>query len=154
MSPADEKPPICLYFAGDKQKFCPEVLSQAERCRLVSGNPVAGARFFHLMISLFIKHVLGSQIVQNGRRRMHGLECEYSRGFYGTTDAYYGTVEQQGRLTLHLHMLLWIKGSVSPQQLRNLIMDPSSLFQTKLVRYLESCHQGELITGTLDDVKK
>ena len=154
LSPADEKHPICLYFAGDKQKFCPEVLSQAERRRLVSGNPVAGARFFHLMISLFIKHVLGSQIVQNGRRRMHGLECEYSRGFYGTTDAYYGTVEQQGRLTLHLHMLLWIKDSVSPQQLRNLIMDPSSLFQTKLVRYLESCHQGELITGTLDDVKK
>ena len=154
LSPADEKHPICLYFAGEKQKFCPEVLSQAECHRLPSGNPVAEARFFHLMISLFVKHVLGSQIVQGGKQRMPGLECEYSRGFYGTTDAYYGTVEQQGRLTLHLHMLLWIKDSVSPQRLRELIMDPSSPFQMKLVKYLESCHQGELMTGTLDDVKK
>ena len=27
-------------------------------------------------------------------------------GLYGDTKAFYGTVEQQGQLTLHLHMLL------------------------------------------------
>ena len=38
-------------------------------------------------------------------------------GFYGKTEAYYGTVEQQGRLTLHLHMLLWIKNALPPQDI-------------------------------------
>jgi hypothetical protein len=40
---------------------------------------------------MFIKHVLG-------------VENEHD-GLYGKTAGYYGTVEQQERLTLHLHML-------------------------------------------------
>jgi hypothetical protein len=58
----------------------------------LSKNPVAGARFFHLVVELFIKHVLGV-----GKKHT---------GLYGDTSAYYGTVEQQGRLTLQLHLLL------------------------------------------------
>ena len=46
---------------------------------------------------MFIKHVLGVG--------------EKHRGLYGDTEAFYATVEQQGRLTLHLYMLLWIKGA-------------------------------------------
>ena len=43
---------------------------------------------------MFIKHVLGVDSDHNG--------------VFGPTNAHYGTVEQQGRLTLHLHLLLWI----------------------------------------------
>jgi len=60
---------------------------------------VAGAQFFHFMCELFIKHVLGV-----GKKHP---------GLYGKTTTYYGTVEQQGRLTLHLHLLLWILNSLS-----------------------------------------
>ena len=52
------------------------------------------------MCENFIKHVLGV-----------GMNHP---GYFGGTEAYYGTVEQQGRLTLHLHLLLWIKGALSP----------------------------------------
>ena len=38
-------------------------------------------------------------------------------GLYGDTKAFYGIVEQQGQLTLHLHMLLWIKGCLNPQEM-------------------------------------
>ena len=69
---------------------------------LIANNSVAGARFFKVMVDLFIKHVLGV-----------GLN---RRGLYGETSGYYGTVEQQGRLTLHLHMLLWIKHFLTPQE--------------------------------------
>jgi len=41
---------------------------------------------------MFIKHVLG-------------VGTEHS-GLYGDTSGYYGTVEQQGHLTLHLHTVL------------------------------------------------
>src|ERR1700728_1611209 len=89
---------------------------------------------------MFIKHVLG--VGQN------------HPGLYGKTSAYYATVEQQGRLTLHLHMLLWILNSLSPQEIRDKIMDPNSDFQKKIVEYLESVHVGEFMTGTMDEVKE
>jgi len=104
-SPADNMHPISLYFADTKETFSPELKPNDERYRLISQNPVAGARFFHFMVEMFIKHVLGV-----------GQEHP---GLYGKTAAYYGAVEQQGRLTLHLHMLLWILNSLSPQEIRD-----------------------------------
>jgi len=51
-------------------------------------------------------------------------------------------------------MLLWIMNSLSPQEIRDRIMDPNSDFQKKMVEYLESVHVGEFMTGTMDEVKE
>src|ERR1700730_11215919 len=139
LSPADVKSPICLYYADTNEKFHPQILEDNERYRLIANNPVAGARFFHFMIQAFIKHVLG-------------VGTDHP-GIYGKTSAYYGTVEQQGRLTLHLHMLLWILNALTPKEIRDQIMDKNSDFQKKLVEYLESSHIGEFLTGTFEEVK-
>ena len=139
-SPADNMHPISLYFADTQETFSPELRPDNERYRLIAENPVAGARFFHFVVEMFIKHVLG--VKQN------------HPGLYGKTSAYYATVEQQGRLTLHLHMLLWILNSLSPQEIRDRVMAPNSDFQKKIVQYLESVHIGEFMTGTMDEVKE
>ena len=89
---------------------------------------------------MFIKHVLG-------------VEQDHT-GIYGDTSAYYGTVEQQGRLTLHLHLLLWISGSLTPQEIRDKIMDVDSDFQKKMVKYLESLCMGEFLTGPKVEVSE
>ena len=47
-------------------------------------------------------------------------------------------------------MLLWILNSLSPQEIRDQIIDPNSDFQ----KYLESVHIGEFMTGTTDEVKE
>jgi hypothetical protein len=73
-------------------------------------------------------------------------------GLFGHTEAFYGTVEQQGRLTLHLHQLLW--NAFSPQEIHDRIMGKDSVFQSKLIEYLESAHQGEFTHGTLYDVRE
>ena len=99
---------------------------------------MAAACFFHIIVENFIKHVLG-------------FETKHL-GFYGKTEAYYGTVEQQGRLTLHLHMLLWIKSALSPQDIQDKIMDPESDFQKAMIEYLEAVHKGEFFDGKLEDV--
>ena len=101
---------------------------------------MAAARFFDLMCQAFIKNVLGV--------------CKSHQGIFGETLAYYGTVEQQGRLTLHLHMLVWLKSSLSPQEIRDRIMDRTSDFQKKMVEYLEAVHQGEFFDGQLHDVNQ
>lgn len=139
LSPADIKHPISLYFADTKRTYRPSIpVSSDDAFRLVSRNPVAGARFFHFMVAAFVEHVLG-------------VGTEHS-GLYGDTSAYYGTVEQQGRLTLHLHMLIWIKGSPSPDDARHRIMDTESDFQKTMVEYLEAAYQGDFITGDKEKV--
>jgi hypothetical protein len=133
LSPADTKHPICLYYAGSKTKFEPTFEKEGDRIRKVCSNPVASARFFHFLVEVFVDVVLG-------------VKSNY-RGLYGDTQAYYGTVEQQGRLSLHLHLLLWIKGGLRPQEIRDKIMEPESDFQKRIITWLESCVAGEYFYG-------
>ena len=137
-APADNKHPICLYYANTKEWLYPQLYTSKECYNLIANNPVAGARFFHFMTEMFIKHVLG--VGSN------------HAGLYGDTSGYYGTVEQQGRLTLHLHLLLWISGSLTPQEIRDKIMDVNSDFQKRLVEYLESLCVGQFMTGSKSEV--
>ena len=140
LSPADNKHPLCLYFADNKESFNVKLnRSDDERFRLVANNPVAGARFFNFMVEMFIVHILGF-----GKKR---------RGLYGETSAFYGTVEQQGRLTLHLHMLIWIRGTLPPDEMRRRILDPSSEFRERLVEYLEGAHAGDFMSASLKEVE-
>ncbi|KAH7918708.1 hypothetical protein BV22DRAFT_1024128, partial [Leucogyrophana mollusca] len=108
------------------------------------------------MVQSFITHVLGVSPAKGLGSGQCGTRQRprYSRGFYGSTNAYYGTVEQQGRLTLHLHMLVWIKSALTPQEIRDRIMDPSSDFQKEMVHYLEAVHSGEFVRGTEADVRQ
>ena len=139
-SPADSKHPICLYYADKDIHFTHKLRSVSERDMLVLSNLVAAARFFDYMVKMVIKHVLGVG--------------ETHPGLYGETSAYYGTVEQQGRLTLHMHMMLWIKGAMSPQKICERLMSHDSQFEEALKRYLEAAHAGEFITGSMDDVRE
>ncbi|KAF5320379.1 hypothetical protein D9758_018383 [Tetrapyrgos nigripes] len=139
LSPADHLHPISLYFADTKTTFTPEIRSYNERYKLIAENPVAAAKFFNFMVEMFLLHILG-------------VKAKHS-GIFGDTAAYYGTVEQQGRLTLHLHLLLWIRAAITPQQMRDRIMSNDSEFQQALIDYLESVHRGEFLTGSHAEIK-
>ncbi|KAH9889758.1 hypothetical protein C8Q73DRAFT_747544 [Cubamyces lactineus] len=66
------------------------------------------------------------------------------RGLFGKCDAYFGTVEAQGRGTLHCHMLIWLEGHPSPQRMRDLMLD-SQKYQEDMFRWLESIVKCELL---------
>ena len=138
ISPVDSKSPICLYFASGDEKFEVKLRCRNERLLLIANNPVASARFFHFTVQLFIRHVLG-------------VGTDHP-GLFGKTSAYYGTVEQQGRLTLHLHLLLWISGALSPDEIRKRLTDSDSIFQCLIIEYLENAHVGEFLTGSKEEV--
>ena len=139
LSPADIQHPICIYFADTKEKFNPALIAYDERARLVCQNPVAGARFFDFMVQMFLTDVLG-------------VQADNREGFYGPTSGYYGTVEQQGRLTLHMHMLLWIAGNLNPDEMRTKILNEDSAWRKSLLNWLEKCHSGDFLSGTHADV--
>jgi hypothetical protein len=138
ISPADVKHPLCIYFADKNEKFEVKILPYDECMRLICRNPVAGARFFDFMVKLFISEILGIDVKE--------------AGLYGVAKAYYGTVEQQGRLTLHLHMLIWLLGNLTPQEMRERILDKNSGWQKRLIAWFESCHYGEFMTGTQEEI--
>ena len=139
LSPADIQHPICIYFSDTKEKFNPTLVAYDDRARLVCQNPVAGARFFDFMVQTFLTDVLGAQ-------------ADNREGFYGPTSGYYRTVEQQGRLTLHMHMLLWIAGNLNPEQMRAKILSEDSEWRKSLLSWLEKCHSGDFLSGTHADV--
>ncbi|KAL6304470.1 hypothetical protein BKA93DRAFT_733064, partial [Sparassis latifolia] len=72
-------------------------------------------------------------------------------GLFGRTTAYYETVESQGHLTLHLHLLLWIASCLSLQEIRDQLL-ADDVFCMQLIQWLESSHTGDFSIGSMDDI--
>ena len=129
INPADIHTPIMSILTGEH--IDPEYvyesssldLNKFQRMIRVAKNPAAAAVFFDLMITNIIENIL-----RYGKTEP---------GLFGPCTGYYGTVEAQGRGTLHCHMLIWIKGNDNPSALtEKLISD--GLFRDKMVRWVDS----------------
>lgn len=107
---------------------------------LVANNPVVGAKFFNIYIQTFIKSILG---YEPGCKNVKS-------GVLGVVKAHYGCVEAQGRGTLHCHMLVWIKGSLDPNKLKQKLMpDRNGEFEKQLAAYLQ--HSIQTSVPTFDE---
>ena len=133
LNPSDRDHPLVRLYAGHEinieDRMRGEELSRWQRSIIAARNPSACARFFHTMISNFIKIIL-----RYGRP---------GKGLFGKCKAYYGTVEAQGRGTLHCHMLIWLEGHPSPQKLREK-MHSSESYRELMFQWLESVIKCEL----------
>ena len=137
INPADIYNPMLAVMAGMDPKEW-QKKSIHERACFVAQNPGPAARFFDLNIRTFIEVIL----------RYGDLEG----GLFGHCSAYYAMVEAQGRGTLHCHMLVWLKGNPSPQQLRDQMIE-STDFRTTMFKWLESIIFCEL-PGTTEPIKE
>jgi hypothetical protein len=115
INPADAHNPIAQLLAGrdiDLNKII-DCLDKADkegtaRANLLAINPVAGAQFFHLMITKFLEIILGT-------KRASKI------GVLGKVVGWYAVVEAQVCSSLHLHLLIWIKGApASPLDMTDL----------------------------------
>ncbi|CAF1357094.1 unnamed protein product, partial [Adineta steineri] len=124
---ADIHSPVALYFAGvnlDLDKILPEALGTSyDRAKIVATHPVATAKFFNCLIKNILKYlILG--------------------GVLGPTKAYFGTVENQGRGSLHIHLLIWLNHEFTPAHLKEQIQNED--FREKLLKYLEDIVKEDL----------
>ncbi|CAF4300047.1 unnamed protein product, partial [Adineta steineri] len=105
--------------------------STYERAQIIASHPVATARFFNVLISSILK-------------------CMVEKGVLGPIKAYFGTVENQGRGSLHLHILMWLDHDLTPSQLKELVQNEE--FRKGLLNYLEDIVKQDLsnfdISGT------
>ncbi|CAF1369206.1 unnamed protein product [Adineta steineri] len=129
INPADINSRVALYFAGidlDLDAIIPNNLpSTYQRAEIIASHPVSTAKFFHRLVTTIIETMI------------------LGEGVLGPVKAYYGTVENQGRGSLHLHMLIWLDHKYTPSQLRKNIKDEQ--FRNNLRDYLE-----DIISEDLD----
>jgi hypothetical protein len=133
INPDDLNDPIAQVLAGaeidlncfDKNSGP----SSSLRAQTIAQDPYAAAHFFTFLIRAIICSLF--QIRVSGGHRI-----ESDLGIYGNVSAYFGTVESQGRGTLHLHMLLWLVGNPSPDRMKELLRLPE--FREKVSRYIAS----------------
>ena len=135
----DQNNSISIYHGSEDTTIFPQIFKKEEHTKLIGNNATVCAQFFKFMVDAFVKHVLG---VDSGHE---GRFCEI--------EGYYETVEEQGHLTLHLHSMLWIKGLLTPRQIRDRLTSKDSTFQKSLIEYLNGCHNGEFLKGVQAEVE-
>jgi hypothetical protein len=87
-----------------------------------TSNPVAVADFFHHACKAIFGGLLASNTGQIG--------------ILGEVSNHYGVMESNGRGILHLHALVWVRGNLSFNTLRNRVLEDPA-FAASMVSYLE-----------------
>ncbi|CAF4095943.1 unnamed protein product [Rotaria magnacalcarata] len=68
--------------------------------------------------------------------------CMVEKGVLGPIKVYFGTVENQGRGSLHLHVLMWLDHDLTPSQLKESVKNEE--FRNGLLGYLEDIIKQDL----------
>ena len=127
INPVDIHGRVAIYFVGvdlDLDTILPEAISSTyERAQIIASHSVATARFFNVLISSILK-------------------CMVEKGVLGPSKAYFGTVENQGRGSLHLHIRMWMDHDLTPSKLRELVQNEE--FRNGLISYLEDIIKQDL----------
>lgn len=132
LNPSDTGDPIAQVIAGeeiDLDNF--EKTSgpnSDQRSMNISEDPYAAAKFFHFIIQVIIEELFG---VKAGGQ---GHSIKRNEGIFGEVAAYVGTVEAQGRGTLHLHIVVWLSGALSSSEMKEALQ--SDKFRRKVSTYI------------------
>lgn len=117
INPDDLHDPIAQIFAGeeiDLDAFCRTVgPDKRTRACNIARNGYAGAKFFRFIIQVTLETLFGIKV--------SGSRVLQDKGVFGYVSAYFGTVESQGRGTLHLHLLVWLKNTPTSTQMKDLL---------------------------------
>jgi hypothetical protein len=133
INPADVYNPLVKFLAGDEidlDNMSPQDVPDYIRQSItIAKNPAVAAQFFNIYMKAFIKTILAYDPKQQDREG----------GALGIATAYYGTVEAQGRGTLHCHMMVWVAGSLNPNEIKAKAMEDggNEEFQKRLISFLE-----------------
>jgi hypothetical protein len=128
-TPNDIHSRIMFKFAGEKidlSQELPCMKTSSYRRKLLVTHPAASAMFFHTVVKAFIESMLGYN-TKCTKGLIPGpimMDDGILGGILGPLDAFYGAVEQQGRLSLHLHLTAWLKNIPRSDKFKELLEQP------------------------------
>jgi len=133
INPPDSQDPIAQVFAGaeiDLDKFCNmDGPTSTQRATNTAEDPFSSTKYFHFVVKCILEILFGIGNKSNGR-------IDRKEGIFGKVQSYVGTVEAQGRGTLHLHMLLWLTDAPSASEMKSVLK--SKAFRKKLVTFIKT----------------
>jgi hypothetical protein len=132
INPSDIHDPIAQVFAGeniDLDSFMSTMgPDKDQRARNIAADPYAAAKFFHFMVRVIFETLFQVKVRQ--------YKVKSGKGVLGRISAYFGTVESQGRGTLHLHLLVWLWHTPNADELTDLLK--SERFRARMVAYIRA----------------
>lgn len=130
VNPADVYNPMVHFLAGSDididNLLSHEVPTYWDQAKLVARNPCIAAEFFHMYINAFMSAILGYDPKQRS----------LTPGILGITRAYYGCVEAQGCGSLHCHMVVWVHGGMTSDQIRERVTADVA-WRDRLIEFLD-----------------
>ena len=130
INPIDYEDPIVQIFAEEKINMDafmdiigPSPNKQAEN---IAKNPFASAFFFKFIIQTTLECLCGIRAL--------GHQVESEMGIFGLVNGYFGVVEAQGRGSLHIHMLLWLKNASDADEMLELLQQAQ--FHERIALYI------------------
>ncbi|RDB23672.1 hypothetical protein Hypma_009540 [Hypsizygus marmoreus] len=148
INPSDTQDPIAQVMAGediDLNKFNSLVGPTAtQRAMNIASDPYASARYFHTVVRLVLETMFGIKV-----KRGHNIERK--EGIFGTVNSYIGTVEAQGRGSLHLHLLLWLTDSPTSSEMQKALADES--FREKMRNFIKQNIRADINNANELDLK-
>lgn len=149
INPSDTQDPIVQVLSGvaiDLDHFCDTLGPNAtERACNVAADPFSSAQFFHLIIGAVIEILFGIQKNPSGRIKRR-------EGIFGWVRGYIGTVEAQGRGTLHLHMMIWLLGAPSADRMQTLLQGEA--FRERVCKYIAAVIKADIDDKTTEEVTR
>ena len=140
INPSDTGDPIAQVIAGDSIDLDSFVRSSGpnseERSRTIAADPYAAAKFFHFVIAALLEEVFGIKAYKG-----HS-PVQRTDGVFGKVASYIGTVEAQGRGTLHLHLVVWLCGALTSVQMKDALR--SRRFRAKVTAYIAANIRADL----------
>lgn len=134
INPSDTHDPIAQVLAGEDinlDSFMatagPDVSRRASN---IAGDPFAAAKFFHLTIKAVLEELFGITAHKESPKIFR------EDGIFGRVEGYIGSVEAQGRGTLHLHIIIWLTGAPTASKMKTLLH--SDVFRKRVRNFLEA----------------
>lgn len=117
INPCDLHDPIAQIFCGEEinldKFFATAGPDKASQARNIASDPHAAAKFFHFMIKTILITLFQVKATP--------FKVKSKMGIFGQVAAYFGVVESQSHGSLHLHLLVWLKGVPTSQEMHDLL---------------------------------
>lgn len=135
INPSDTNDPLAQVLAGSDINLDDFIScsgpNSTTRSHTIAADPYAAATFFNLIINAVIEELFGIKGHSTKKQKISRKE-----GIFGKVASYVGTVEAQGRGTLHLHMILWLCGAPTAERMRELLK--TDAFRSRVTDFIKA----------------
>jgi hypothetical protein len=132
INPSDLHDPTAQLFVGEDINLNDFVKTMGpnthQRAQNIARDPYGASEYFHFIIHAILETLFRVKVTK--------YKIKSSKGVLSLVEAYFGVKEVQGRGTIHLHLLIWLKNTPSPNQLLFLLRDDA--FREKIKNFLQA----------------